>query len=394
VRVLITNLTMASCTGTETYVRDLALGLQRRGHEPAIYAFDAGPLAGELRAAGIPVHTELVRLPFAPDVIHGHHNLPALAALLHFADAPAVLYCHDAASWHDRAVSLPRIRLHVAVDEACRDRLVLEDGIPADRVRVILNFVDTARFVPRGPLPPRPTRALVFSNEAGDDSHLDAVRSACARAGLRLDVVGARAGTSTLHPEELLGRYDVVFAKARAALESMAVGAAVVLCDRVGAGPMVTAAEFNRLRPINFGRRALVLPLSSEALLGQLRRYNPADAADVSRRVRTEACLEPVLGRIEALYGEVTQDFAAARASLDRAAEGLATAAFLQQLGRWQAQGEWRKQTEAELARARKDLADMRSTGAWILRERLLALPGAARLRALVLRLQSRPARP
>ena len=40
----------------------------------------------------------------------------------------------------------------------------------------------------------------------------------------------------------LTGDYDLVFAKARCALEAMAVGAAVVLCDTHGLGPMVTSA--------------------------------------------------------------------------------------------------------------------------------------------------------
>ena len=49
-------------------------------------------------------------------------------------------------------------------------------------------------------------------------------------------------------PERVLGRYDIVFAKAKAAMEAMAVGAAVVLCDFGGVGPMVTWADFDRLR--------------------------------------------------------------------------------------------------------------------------------------------------
>ena len=38
-------------------------------------------------------------------------------------------------------------------------------------------------------------------------------------------------------PEEALGSYDIVFAKARAAAEAVATGTAVVLCDVAGAGP-------------------------------------------------------------------------------------------------------------------------------------------------------------
>jgi hypothetical protein len=49
-RVLITNLTLASRTGTETYVRDLALGLLERGHTPIVYTTDPGDIAREIVA--------------------------------------------------------------------------------------------------------------------------------------------------------------------------------------------------------------------------------------------------------------------------------------------------------------------------------------------------------
>lgn len=53
----------------------------------------------------------------------------------------------------------------------------------------------------------------------------------------------------------MLGGYDLVFAKARCALEAMAVGCAVVLCDVGGLGPLVTRAQVQHLRRWNFGRR-------------------------------------------------------------------------------------------------------------------------------------------
>ena len=37
-KILIANATLATLTGTETYVRDLAIGLLRRGHTPIVYA--------------------------------------------------------------------------------------------------------------------------------------------------------------------------------------------------------------------------------------------------------------------------------------------------------------------------------------------------------------------
>src|SRR5437870_4081723 len=52
-RVLITNITLATRTGTETYVRDLALGLARRGHHPVVYSTDLGDIAREIEAGTV-----------------------------------------------------------------------------------------------------------------------------------------------------------------------------------------------------------------------------------------------------------------------------------------------------------------------------------------------------
>ena len=327
-RVLITNRILANRTGTELYVRDGAAGLLARGHHPVVYSPLRGAVAEEIRAATIPVVDDLARVGAAPDVIHGHHGLETLSALLAFPAVPAVAFCHSWIGWADAPVRFPRILRYVAVDHTCRDRLVLEHGIAEDRVHVALNAVDLARFRPRGPLPARPARALVFSNGAGGRvSHLDAVRAACAQAGIALDVAGDRSGNVLERPEEALGRYDLVFAKARAALEAMAVGAAVVLCDLKGAGPMVTTENLDRLRPLNFGMRTLREVPAAESLAREIARYDPADAAEVSRRIRAGAGADALVDDLVVLYGEVIAEHASSPG--DAAAEGRAAAAYL-----------------------------------------------------------------
>ncbi len=56
---------------------------------------------------------------------------------------------------------------------------------------------------------------------------------ACRRTQLTLDVIGAESGSVSTRPQDVLGQYDMVFAKARCALEALAVGSAVVLCDTI-----------------------------------------------------------------------------------------------------------------------------------------------------------------
>jgi hypothetical protein len=307
-RVLITNRTLASRTGTETYVRDLALGLLERGHTPIVYTTDSGDIAREIQAATVSVVEDLGALAEAPDVIHGHHNLETMTALLRFPGVPGLFFCHDWSAWHDWPPCFPRIRRYVAVDDTCRDRLVLRHGISAESVRVLFNAVDLRRFQPRGPLPDRPEKALVFSNAAREETHLHTVREACALTGLDLDVVGSGVGNSCKRPEEILRDYDLVFAKARCALEAMAVGAAVILCDMRGVGGMVTTENWDRLRPLNFGGRTLQGFLRPDVIVHEIQRYNPRDAALVSQRTRAEAGRDDALNQLIAWYKEMIDE--------------------------------------------------------------------------------------
>lgn len=308
-KVLIANATLATLTGTETYVRDLALGLLRKGHTPIVYAPELGPIAHELRRSTVPVVDNLNRVGTVPDIIHGNHNTELITALLHFETVPSVFFCHSWTDWISAPPSHPRILAYVAVDETCRDRLVLENAIPEDRVHVRLHAADLERFTPREPLPEKPARALVFSNNANHWTHLNAVREACKRAGIELDVIGAGVNASALNPESLLSSYDLVFAKARCALEALAVGTAVILCDSAGSGPMVTTAELDRLRQQNFGIRTLSENVDADLLLREIRRYDPKDASEVSRRIRSTSDLGSVVDDAVALYREVIDEF-------------------------------------------------------------------------------------
>lgn len=307
-RVLITNNTLAGRAGSELYVRDLALALLARGHRPVALSMHPGAVAAELRAATVPAIDHPRRLGEPPDIIHAHHHLDTAIALCAFPDAPAVYVCHGWAPWEEAPPRLARIRRYLAVDEVCRERLVAEHGFAPAEVEVLPNFVDLARFTPRPPLPAAPRRALLFANSARGDGYAAAVAAACGQCEVELDVCGAGVGRPVEAPEAILGRYDVVFAKARAALEAMAVGCAVILCDESGAGPLVTADRFDELRPLNFGVRTLRHAHAAEYLAGQLRHYDAADAAAVCARVRAVAGMDAAIDRLVALYAEVVAE--------------------------------------------------------------------------------------
>lgn len=303
-RVLITNNTLDARAGSELYVRDIALALLRRGHQPMAYSTRLGAVAEELRAATIPVIDDLRLLAVAPDIIHGQHHLDAMTAMLHFPQTPAVYFCHGWLPWEEMAPHFPTIQRYVAVDDLCRERLQCVHGIPSGQIRTIRNFVDLQRFAPRDDLPAVPRRAAVFSNYISENNCLGILRQACAARRIELEAIGSAAGRGEAQPERILGTYDIVFAKARCALEALSCGTALIACDTAGLGGMVTPGNYEKFRALNFGIRTLRDRLTVETVTRELDRYDAIGAGEVAQRLRSEACMERAIDQIVAVYTE------------------------------------------------------------------------------------------
>jgi len=327
-RVLIADHSLGEIGGAQTYERDHAAWLLQRGHSPVVYGTELGEAARELTRLTIPVTDDLRTIAAPIDVIHGDSPLETMAALLHFPTTPALFVCHGWGYLGRTTPHFPRIVRYVAVDDTCVDRLLLREGIPPEKVSVLLNAVDVDAFRQRAPLPPKPRRAVVFGNLAHELTFLPVIRDACRRASIDVDVVGASAGTAVAHPESILGQYDLAFAKAKCAMEAMACGLAVILCDAAGIGGMVRSADFDRLRRLNFGIRTLQKPLSADAILAELALYDAADARAVVDRIRQTASSDALHESLLAIYEAVIEE----GASSDWLVESRAAAAFLHDL--------------------------------------------------------------
>ena len=310
-RALLTTVRLEARAGSELYVADVARWLRDHGHEPMVYTARPGPFADDLRRESIPIVSDLHDLGEAPDVIHAQHHLATMSVLGTFPLVPAVGFCHGWVPWEEAPARHPAIRRYVAVSSVTRERIVSEGGVPASIVRVLPNFVDLDRFRPRAPLPERPRRALVFSNSAQPGGWLDAVLAACEERGIAVDVRGIGSGQPLTEPEAVLPDYDLVFARGRSALEAMAVGAAVVLCDVEGCGPFVTAAGFDRLREGNFGQAVMREPHVGPYLGEQIDRYDPAAAAAASELVRTTLGRDHIVPLLLTVYEEAIAEVGA-----------------------------------------------------------------------------------
>ena len=134
-------------------------------------------------------------------------------------------------------------------------------------------------------------------------------------------------GAGSSRPEEVLGDYDIVFAKARCAIEALAVGCSVITADVGGMAGMVTTENLDTLRRLNFGWRSLARPLDPGALFEEIRSYSAQDATRVAKKMRDTASLRKVVDQLLHLYQAAITEYR--RSKPDLAAEQRAVAAYL-----------------------------------------------------------------
>lgn len=307
-RLLLANGRMGFRSGSEVHTRDLALALRNRGHEVAVFA---GILREDadvrtLRSAGVVVTDDLTGLAAEPDVIQGHQLPETTLACGRFPRSPCLQVCHDATNGRDAAGPAWMVQRRAAVDEYCRERVHRETGVPPEAIAVLFNPID-GDYVRRREIPPRtpPRTAVLFHGSKETRELVGLVEDVCRSAGISLDVLGPGTGRFEADPGAVLGRYDLVFGKARCALEAMASGAHVILAGPQGLGPRPTKEDFFRLRSRNFGRSLLTGALDEKKLREQLLALDQANSAELTRLVRETCGSEKLAELMEGIYREV-----------------------------------------------------------------------------------------
>src|SRR5688572_3907627 len=202
-----------------------------------------------------------------------------------------------------------RIMKYLATDYNVLDRLIIDEGIAEEHTDVLFNWVDTRRFRLRQDWADKPQKALIFSNYASDENFVPAIRSACENSGIELSCIGLSNGTEVRDPENQLGKYDIVFAKAKAAMEAIATGASVIACDFKGLGSMVSTGNYKHYRKYNFGMKILDRPITKELLEKEIRNYDPAEARQVAELIRQDADLSIYMDKLLGYYHDAIKEY-------------------------------------------------------------------------------------
>lgn len=325
-RILLTNKQLIGGTGTETIIRDLAVGLRRNGHTVVTYSPQVGRAAATIRATGTPVATSVADIAEAPDIIHGHHTGPTMAALARFRKVPAVFVCHDFSSEYDDPPLHPRIHRYLYVRDSLRGRLCDERGIDPARTIRWLNSIDLQRIGPAAS-PPRALRTAALFTHPGAIPQPELLGEICQRRGIEFR--GEALDKSTVTPLDAIRGVDLVFASGLMAIEALAAGHVVVNADRFGVGGLVTFDRLDHFGKWNFAIGALSSHPRLSSLEADLANYDPDDAARVCEQIRSDWSVERGVQRLEKIYHDVIGEAQNAPV-FNRDSEGLAVAKFLE----------------------------------------------------------------
>ncbi|HYQ77566.1 MAG TPA: hypothetical protein VEP91_00465 [Solirubrobacterales bacterium] len=258
--------------GSESYLLTVAEQLERLGHDTTLYARELGAGADLARSRGFRV-VEEGRLPDDCDAALVQDAGVSLDLAARYQGARQVFIAHS----ETLDLQLPPqleglVSAVVALNDRVAERLrALAIPAPVMRLR---QPIDTERFVPGAPLPERPRRALLLSNNAVAD-RLAMLKFACAAAGMELVRVGGEAG-QTSDPRNQLVEADVVIGYGRSILEAMACGRAAYVYDRNGSDGWVTADSYGEIEAGGFAGRSGWMIADRRTLEADLARFDPA----------------------------------------------------------------------------------------------------------------------
>jgi hypothetical protein len=167
---------------------------------------------------------------------------------------------------------------------------------------------------------------LVFSNYANDKNYLTEIKKACLQCGLNLDIIGKESGNPIIVPENHLFKYDIIFAKAKAAMEAISVGAGVIICDSKGLAGMVTTDNLSHYRKFNFGMKLMTRTAHEKLIIEEIKKFDAKNVEEVTRILRSEIDVHKVINQLLDIYKESIVKFKKG----ERGKHGFKIANFLQ----------------------------------------------------------------
>ena len=251
--------------GTPTVTLTMYRELIKRGHSVTVYS----PLGGKLETEMNTVKY-LQNLP-DPDVILAQHIPCAIHLKNRFPNLPFVFYTHGFVQEIEQPPPF-QANYYLAINEETRDNFI-NKGVPADKISIVRDFIDTQRFKPTSPICNHLERVLFISNYKKWKNY-KAVSGACKKLGLKLTCCGSPYGRN-YKIWEAINEADLVISWARGILEAMSCGRAALSFDRFEGDGYITPVTYLEARQDNFSGRHFKYAYDVDTLAEEMLKYDP-----------------------------------------------------------------------------------------------------------------------
>jgi glycosyltransferase involved in cell wall biosynthesis len=255
--------------GLPTYTLTMVNGLLRKGHEVAVFSPKGGGMAKHMPTVADPK-------AFAnPDVILAQHNKCAYVLRGAFPTTPFVYSGHGTQDIEQPPRGI-KVDWWTAINTQIRDMFVRQ-YIPADRIDIVRDFIDTTWYRPVHPLTPKggAPRVLFISNYKKWKQYYR-LSEACRRLKYPLKCVGAPYGRSRNIVNDI-NQADLVVSWGRGILEGMACGRPVISYDREYGDGYLDFDRYMDSRERNFSGYECRHVFTVDGLMQELARYDPLD---------------------------------------------------------------------------------------------------------------------
>lgn len=241
-RILVVTHHLNNFSGSETYVYTLTKGLKSDGHEVFVYTPFCGVIADKIRDNDIFVSNDISKIKNVGqfDVIHAQHNITTLIAREFFPHTPMIQMIHGLHFLEQPPLGNLGINRYVGMCNGTQKRLQRTFGL--DHVDIVLNPIDTERFISKKAIHKELKNILVISNHL-DKSQAELIKEACIELKIHLEIIGLP-DRPVWNVEDFINEADLVITLGRGILESMACERAVMVYDHYGADGILTEDLF------------------------------------------------------------------------------------------------------------------------------------------------------
>ncbi|MBN1445117.1 MAG: glycosyltransferase [Candidatus Omnitrophica bacterium] len=276
-KILLTNYRLTMLGGSELFTWDIARELAKN-NEVFIYSPFCGDVAQKMQKSGLIVIDNLGKIKSEkPDIIHAHHNIPALQARHFFPEVPMIFLSHGIIPFLETPPSIDiNIQMYLAVSEEVKLNLISKN-IPAEKIRIFRNFADTEKFRPITPINEKLKKVLIIASHV-DGKTLNLIKKTCRKLNLKLDVIGKTA-KCVWDVEKYINNADLVVALGRSAIEAMSCGRVVMVYGNsagvIGGDGIITEDNVEELEKNNFSGRRYNLVYTLENFINEFLKYKP-----------------------------------------------------------------------------------------------------------------------